>query len=387
MRQHLDDVMADLPDDEQDAWAEAFRMLVTSAGRKIALHAQRAQRGRRGSGGEVSSRRSRSLEAQRILRTAVAGEHGGPTKYEIYHDVLASAILDWRRRHADKRAEAQEAERLDVRKRQERKRLLLVGGIAAALALGVVALALLAAWALHQRSEARKANSSATALAMTSLSAGQLARWPDVALRLGLEAYLTSRRPESAGSVLAGYMSAWSPGAVAILSGHEDGVSSVAYSPTGTLFASGSSDGTIRLWVARTRRLKGVLDGHAGAVYTIAFSGDGRTLFSGSGGGKLTIWDVATQKQRSQISTAAVANSLALAPDGTTIVVGEYKTDPAIRHPQRSADRQGAADEGLGSTASRSSAAASSRWAATRPCGGGTCARAGPCARPGSAGR
>ena len=101
-----------LPTTSSDAWAEAFRILVTSGGPQDRDDDRRAQRGRPGSRGEASSRRSSYLNKQRILRTTVAAEPGGPARHEIYHDVLASAILDWRSRHAEKRAEAQEAERL-----------------------------------------------------------------------------------------------------------------------------------------------------------------------------------------------------------------------------------------------------------------------------------
>ena len=43
------------------------------------------------------------LERERILRPVPSSEPGGVARREIYHDVLAPAILDWRRRHVEER--------------------------------------------------------------------------------------------------------------------------------------------------------------------------------------------------------------------------------------------------------------------------------------------
>jgi CHASE2 domain-containing sensor protein len=137
---HLDDVMAMLPEEQRDAAAAAFRFLVTSGGRKIALSSQEL--------GEFSDAPDRALEPalehlerERILRSVPASEPGGVGRREIYHDVLAPAVLEWRRRHADEertRRLAQARER--ARRLEARNRRLAVAVVALLVVAGSLAL-------------------------------------------------------------------------------------------------------------------------------------------------------------------------------------------------------------------------------------------------------
>ena len=91
-----------------------------------------------------------SLARQRILRP-LGGENGhAGDRYEIFHDVLAGAVLAWRTRH--------EAEAALEEERRRRKRF---GWIAAVALVGLLLMASLAAFAWSQREEARKQAASA----------------------------------------------------------------------------------------------------------------------------------------------------------------------------------------------------------------------------------
>jgi CHASE2 domain-containing sensor protein len=134
--------MDKLPADQRDAAAEAFRFLVTSSGRKIALSSEELR--------EFSDAPAvpldpalEHLERERILRPIPSSEPDGVARHELYHDVLAPAILDWRRRHVDERSErglAQARERtrrLEMRNRRLGAAVIALTAVAVALALYV----------------------------------------------------------------------------------------------------------------------------------------------------------------------------------------------------------------------------------------------------------
>ena len=109
---------------------------------------------------------------------------------------------------------------------------------------------------------------------------------------------------------------------IVTLSGHEDYVTSVAFSPDGTTVASGAGDGTVRLWDVATET--GIILDVPWRVGSVAFSPDGATLAVGTGdGGTIQLWDVATKTDIATFSGhASMVFSLAFSPDGTILASG-----------------------------------------------------------------
>jgi len=80
------------------------------------------------------------------------------------------------------------------------------------------------------------------------------------------------------------------------LVGHQEAVTSVAFSPDGRTLATGSRDRTVMVWdltdQAHPVRLGPPLSAHADWVNSVAVSPDGRTLASGSVDGDTILWDL-----------------------------------------------------------------------------------------------
>ncbi|MBI4671153.1 MAG: ATP-binding protein [Chloroflexi bacterium] len=106
VRTHLDKTMGALPANERAAAAGMFHYLVTPSGAKIA-HTARDLAEYTGNQEKQLMRVLEKMSASgiRILRpVAPPPDHlDAPTRYEIFHDVLAPAMLDWRRRYLQQR--------------------------------------------------------------------------------------------------------------------------------------------------------------------------------------------------------------------------------------------------------------------------------------------
>lgn len=80
------------------------------------------------------------------------------------------------------------------------------------------------------------------------------------------------------------------------LQGHEEGVSSIAWSQDGLYVASGSTDKTVKLWDTSTGQCISSIDGYEEGVTSIAWSPDGTRLATGSSDGAIKVWDIATRE-------------------------------------------------------------------------------------------
>jgi WD40 repeat protein/serine/threonine protein kinase len=78
------------------------------------------------------------------------------------------------------------------------------------------------------------------------------------------------------------------------LFGHSESVNCLAYSPDGTLLASGSSDFTVKLWNPQSGALITTCAGHTNVVMSVDFSPDGRFMASSGEDGLVCLWDVST---------------------------------------------------------------------------------------------
>ncbi|NDJ77640.1 MAG: WD40 repeat domain-containing protein [Chloroflexi bacterium] len=109
---------------------------------------------------------------------------------------------------------------------------------------------------------------------------------------------------------------------IAVLAGHTDAVSALAFSPDGARLVSGSFDRTLRLWTLPAGELVTVLDSPALRVETVLFPAGGATLLAWSHHNTLGVWTAAGEPVDAFRADAANAYSAAFSPDGTLLALG-----------------------------------------------------------------
>jgi WD40 repeat protein len=309
---HLRRAVEELTPGEKDLAAEIFRYLVTPSGTKIAHGLDDLSEY-----AAVDEERLRPvlsrLGRERILRP-VDGASADALRYEIYHDVLADAVLAWRREREVER------HRHEAQRRQRRLIVVAVGS-----AIVIAALTVITIFALAQRHDARTAARLARGRELAARAGSQLQTDPMQSLRLAIEA-AGLEHTAAVEDVLRD----------ALMESHQrasfsagPGRASAVLSPNGALIAVAGPRG-VQLYRVRNRRRVASLTPAAG-VRVLAFSPDGHTLAAGAMDGSLRLWRLARGHVARILRGRAAVTSLAFSPDGALLATGDTSGSVTVR--------------------------------------------------------
>jgi WD40 repeat protein len=303
VRTHLDAVMSELTEQQRETAAEVFRYLVTPSGTKIAHTAQDlaeyAEAPDPERVGEVLEQLAASRERVLRLVPPPAGSPEAP-RYEIFHDVMAEAVLDWRRRYVAEReritreqALVLARERAQEEQRKTRNRLRRSRILSAALALLLLTTigAGVSAWSSSEK--AQSSSNDAQQQAMMARYKEKLQSDPAGSLQGALQAW---RMRQTNDAELAVRTALDADTQRLMLKADAGNLSSSKFSPDGLSLLTAGNDGTAKLFNAVTGQLIRSFqptDTESGPLEDAAMSHDGMMVLTATTSGTVHLYDLA----------------------------------------------------------------------------------------------
>lgn len=110
---------------------------------------------------------------------------------------------------------------------------------------------------------------------------------------------------------------------IARMTGHQQLINDVKFSPDARTIASASFDKSVKLWDGKTGKFIASLRAHVQAVYQVSWSSDSRLIVSGSADSTLKVFDTKTKKIHFDLpGHADQVFAVDWSPDGERVVSG-----------------------------------------------------------------
>ena len=288
VRSHLDDALAELDERARELTAAVFHQLVTPSGTKIVHTVPDLAEYAEAPEAELVPVLE-ALAAARILRPVDPAPGDTSPRFEIFHDVLAPAILDWRAAHVEARAREQAEAEAEAQTAKARRRARIWAGVGIASLVLTVGVGILAYDAVQQRHEADQARDAAQGARSLARAEALLPVDPHNAIKAALAALDPEPTKEAASTL----RESLSQSRLRFVHTGKEALSKVAVSPVGDWVLSAGADGAARL-INPSSGAVVALEGHKSDVLTAAFDAKGERAVTADEDGVGFVWDVAT---------------------------------------------------------------------------------------------
>jgi WD40 repeat protein len=363
VRRHLDEAMSALDDDERAVAARMLHQLVTPSGTRV-VHSARDLAGYAEVSEDVAQPILEKLDERRILRTIDPAPGETTPRFEIRHDVLAGAVVEWSRKYDERRRreeeEARQRQQIEEERRRQRTRMLLALALALAFLIPAV-IGGIYVWTARQDAQTQRDAARSVVGAQNAIQLLHSTRDPADGVRAAFDAWGIHETLEAEEALR-----------LALIESHRRDVLRAGSAPVltarfgrnGRTLATVGADGTTRTWnVASGKQVRSplrvpppvsadmspagrllvtaggqvgevwslvtgrrvaFLRGHKGPINDVAFSRNGRLIVTAGSDGTARVWSATTLLPLGVIGKerGAPIYSSAFSPSGRLVVAG-----------------------------------------------------------------
>ena len=316
VKEHVSATMRSLSAQEQAIAARSFQYLVTPSGTKYAYSVADLANLVGCQSTELDHLLQKLAKNQRIIRS-VGSRPDQPDvqQYEIFHDFLAAAILEWRKQYLEEK-----------QKKQNLQKWILIG-------LGIVALSSVPLGSIVSYRRGVEIYQLKATQSLQQFEAGQQIEALQQAIKSGqavqqwvqnnpLSFLLGPRKQQSISQARFSLQQILAKiqqqNQVSAFSGQQ--VQAWNFSQDAQTLATGSADGTVRLWSLQTGKLLTPFKA-SGPVLNLSFSPNGETLATVSVEGTVQRWSWQTGKEQGRFQATAPTRGLSFSPTSPILAI------------------------------------------------------------------